>query len=158
VKMKTENNQGGFTLIELMVVTLILGVLAALALPAYASMIRRARYAEAKHQMGIMAREIQAYHIENGQYPFDVGPNIKPDGIVNWPDDVPYDSSYDYDHWGVGGDKCYVQIGYAGESRSRAYPSHTANVPQSGFREFGDDLVLGIALYDCNRERGSIRK
>jgi type II secretion system protein G len=156
--MKTRwNTQAGFTLIELMVVVVVLGVLAALALPAYANMVRRARYAEARHQMGAIAKDIQVYHVENGQYPADVKGNIKPQGIDNWPEQVPYDTYYDYDHWGVGNNQCYVQVGYVGESGQRAYPVHKLNSPPPGFQEFGDNLVLGVALYDCDRGRGAIR-
>jgi general secretion pathway protein G/type IV pilus assembly protein PilA len=156
--MKTRwNTQAGFTLIELMVVVFIMGVLAALALPAYASMVRRARYAEARHQMGAIAKDIQVYQMEKGQFPPDVNGNIKPEGVENWPQQIPYDSYYDYDHWGVGNNQCYVQIGYAGESGKRVYPLHKLNAPPPGFEEFGDNLVLGVALYECGRGRGSIR-
>jgi type II secretion system protein G len=149
--------QSGFTLIELLVVVLILGVLAAIALPAYASMVRRARYAEAKLQMNTIAKEVQAYRVENGQYPPDVNGRVKPEGVSNWPGKVPYDSYFDYDHWGVGSKQCYVQIGYAGEGGTRSYPLHEKNAPVSGFREFDNSLVLGVALYDCSNGRGGIR-
>lgn len=152
------NTQSGFTLIELMVVLVILGALAALAIPAYSAMVRRARYSEAKQQMGTIAKEAEIYRLEVGTYPPDARPNKQPKGIDSWPDkqDIPYMSAYDYDHWGVGDEQCYVQIGYTGESGTRRYPLHQLNKRPPGFKEFGDNLVLGIAVYDCGR-RGSIR-
>ena len=154
-----QNNQSGFTLVELLVVVIILGVLSALAYPAYSAVVRRARYAEARQQMSSMAREVQIYHIENGSYPPDVNPDTQPKGIMNWPesDDVPYESFYDYDHWGIGGNQCYVQIGYAGESKVASYPKHQLNKKPPGFQEFGDNLVLAIALYDCAGGSGPIK-
>lgn len=150
--------QRGFTLIELLIIVTIIGTLAALAIPAYSSMVRRARYAEAKQQMGIISKEVQLYRAEQGQYPPDTGPRKQPKGVQNWPDreDIPYGSYYDYDHWGVGDRQCYVQIGYAGENAARTYPVHKLNTKPPGFEEFGDNLVLGVALYPCERT-GSIR-
>ena len=153
------NNQSGFTLIELLVVIVILGVLSALAFPAYSSMVRRARYGEAKQQMGTIAREAQIYRIETGSYAPDEVANVQPEGIDNWPDraDIPYESFYDYDHWGVGGGQCYVQIAYGGESGESVYPKHKLNKKPPGFAEFGDNLIKPIAVYDCAAGTGPIK-
>ncbi len=150
-------NQSGFTLIELLVVIVILGVLAALAYPAYASVVRRARYGEVKQQMGVMSREIQAYLLENSQYPADTNPGKAPQGIVNWPENPPLSGTYDYDHWGVGGGQCYVQIGFNGDDGQRNYKVHQVNAEPQSFQEFEDDLVLGVDLYECPVAQGSIK-
>lgn len=155
-KNPLREDQSGFTLIELLVVLIILGILAALAFPAYASMIRRARYAEVKQQMGAMAKDIQIHLVENAQYPPDTSPGVKPTGITNWPATPPLNGTYDYDHWGVGGGKCYVQIGFNGEDGLRSYRVHSTNADPQQFKEFEDDLVLGIDLYDCPVSRGPV--
>ena len=157
MKKRLANQQSGFTLIELLVVIVILGVLSALAYPAYASMVRRARYAEVKQQMGAMAKDAQIYLVEKGTYPADTNPGRQPAGITNWPASPPLNGVYDYDHWGIGGGKCYVQISFNGDNGQRDYPVHQVNTDPQTFQEFEDDLVLGVDLYDCTIAQGAIR-
>lgn len=56
----------GFTLIELMVVVLIVGILAAVAIPILRGRIDAAKWSEGKAIMGSIATAIRAYHAEVG--------------------------------------------------------------------------------------------
>ena len=64
---KKEQSQG-FTLIELMVVVIIVGVLSAVAVPNYLGQIGKARETEAKTNLGTIARAQQAHHYEYQEF------------------------------------------------------------------------------------------
>ena len=63
------SSQKGFTLIELMIVVAIIGVLAAVAVPAYNDYIQRAQASEAFSEIGGMKTAISMFAQENGTYP-----------------------------------------------------------------------------------------
>ncbi|MBR2081997.1 MAG: prepilin-type N-terminal cleavage/methylation domain-containing protein [Elusimicrobiaceae bacterium] len=61
-------NKQAFTLIELLVIVLIIGVLAAVAVPQYQKAVQKARFAEWKLTMNLLMKAIDLYVLENG-YP-----------------------------------------------------------------------------------------
>ncbi len=62
-------NQSGFTLIELMVVILILGILAAVVAPRIIGRADEAKVVEAKIQIKNFETALKLYKIDNGVYP-----------------------------------------------------------------------------------------
>ena len=62
------NKSRAFTLIELLVVVLIIGILAAIAVPQYQKAVEKARMAEAVVLVRAIANAHQVYHLANGEY------------------------------------------------------------------------------------------
>jgi prepilin-type N-terminal cleavage/methylation domain-containing protein len=64
-------NKKAFTLIELLVVVLIIGILAAIALPQYQKSVLKSRTAQAIIITKNIINIANIYHMQNGEYPLD---------------------------------------------------------------------------------------
>ena len=80
----------GFTLIELLVVVLIIGILAAIALPQYKMAVTKSRVASMLPLMRRWKDALMEYKLQHGNYCLDEECSGIPDGSylgVNWPSD-----------------------------------------------------------------------
>ena len=62
-------NQAGFTLVELMIVIVIVGILAAVAVPIYQSNVSKAKTTECDAAMGTIRTALRVYYAGNSVYP-----------------------------------------------------------------------------------------
>jgi prepilin-type N-terminal cleavage/methylation domain-containing protein len=68
-----QNKDKGFTLIELLVVIIIIGILAAIAIPIFLSQRQKAVDASAKSDVRTIATEMETYYTDNQTYPTTLG-------------------------------------------------------------------------------------
>jgi len=66
---KFRNRQGGFSLVELMIVLVIIGILAAVGVPIYTGNVKKAKQAECDATMGMIRTQLRVEYAENDTYP-----------------------------------------------------------------------------------------
>lgn len=150
VKAADIQSEKGFTLLELLITVVIIGILASIAIPAYVATVDKFHYGKAKIQMGCMKRELEGFRMEKGYFPTDTNRNVTPAGIecfyTQSSKQVPFDSMYDYENWTASGG-CLIQITFFGKNKDKNTASSVVKFANPGFyQEDGDDLVLSLGI------------
>jgi len=148
MKLLLRNNVG-FTLIELMVVIIILGLLAAIVMPRVVGETDRARYEQAKVQMRILEDAVKRYKLDNGVYP---STEQGLDSLVRKPSTGVLPRS-----WPEGGylDKTEIPIDPWGNQY--IYISPGLHSPDYDLKSFGADGLEGGEGYNADIERWRVQ-
>ena len=72
MKMQNKRGVGGFTLVELAVVVVIIGVLAAFAVPRFLASVERSKAAESFNYLATVHSAQERYHARQGTYAGDI--------------------------------------------------------------------------------------
>jgi len=105
VKRASFYDNRDFTLIELMVVIIIIGILSAIAVPQFSKQSDRARAKQAVSQIRYMQNIVEMYYLENNEYPTVddrdsfkyIGNVLEAGGIRDWGDmEDPWGRPYYY--------------------------------------------------------------
>jgi len=82
--MKVSNgNKRGFTLIEILIVVVILGILAAIVIPQFSSASQEASISSVRSQLQTLRSQVELYRVQNNGYP--TGGTISSDSTANDP-------------------------------------------------------------------------
>jgi len=137
--------QRGFTLIEIMVVIVILGVLAALIVPKVMGRPDEARIVAAKQDIGAISQALKLYRLDNTRYPTSeqglkalvqkptVAPepkNWKPGGYLERLPEDPWGHPYQYANPGTHGEIDVWSLGADGEPGGEGVDADIGNWQQ----------------------------
>ncbi len=90
-----KTNQKGFTIIELLVVIVIIGILVALALPQLFAAQARGRDTDRKNDLKNISQQLETYYNDEGEYP-DALADLVDDYLAEVPTGPKAGETYDY--------------------------------------------------------------
>ena len=80
---RREHRTRGFSLVEIMVVVVIIGLLAAMALPAYRQVTLRSKASAVGNDLRTFSTAFITYNLQNGKWPANGDPGVVPPELVN---------------------------------------------------------------------------
>ena len=134
--------QGGFTLIEIMVVVIIIGLLAAVIVPQFLGKVDEARVAKAKQDVQAIQTALTMFRLDNYVYPSsDMGlkalaqkpdattvKNWRPGGYLQHVNKDPWGNEYQYHLPGThGGEYDLYSLGADGQPGGESYNADVGN-------------------------------
>ena len=138
------SREAGFTLIELMIVIVILGLLAAIVMPRIVGETDKARYGTARAQMRVLEDALKRYKLDHGVYPTT---EQGLEALVMQPatGDIP-------EHWPQGGYLDRQEIPFDPWGNPYIYISPGANSPDFDLVSLAADGLEGGEGFDADIE------
>lgn len=135
------NSESGFTLIEMMIAVAIIGVVAAVAIPAYKEHMLKAELVETATKLDSYVKRLEVYRLEYGVYPND-SHRAEPVGLT-MPDDW-------MEATRLGG-----RFNWEGPDQ---YPYAGISIEGASLRPLDEFMILDKILDDGNLATGKFRK
>ena len=107
LKNPIRQRESGFTLVELMIVMLIIGVLAAVAIPSFISSIRNAKEAALKEDLHVLRDAIDSYTMDKNKAPQSLDDLVQ-NGYLKSIPEAPM--THSRETWVTGSDDTYSDI------------------------------------------------
>ncbi len=152
-------NRNGFTLIELMVVVVTIGILAAIVVPKFARAHTSATIAAAGEDILAMTQALENHNTNNGYWPAETAAGVSPPEVISrfkgespFGKLCPIGSVYDYDNKSVNGTNT-ISIAIQPSAASPA----TSIVDAQSLDAFLDDGVLNSGRFQSSGNGYSYR-
>ncbi len=147
---KTNESLRGFTLVEIMIVVIIIGLLATLAIPTIYNSQRNAKSATFINDVRTYGAAAEVFSLETGNYPEDVGPGVMPSGLeeyiptTKWMAETPIKGHWDFvkDDMGI-----ISGFGASGHTATNAQLMHIEQKWDDGNLSTGKLRVLSGGYY-----------